>query len=79
MSLNILPHSISQMSLSKHFVKKTFNQTNRLVKETILKRNSKSFLPIIDEEEEKDLIAAGLSFKVPPHNSKEMKSKGSYK
>jgi hypothetical protein len=79
MSLNILPHSISQMSLSKHFVKKAFNQTNRLVKETILKRNSKSFLPIIDEEEEKDLIAAGLSFKVPPHNSKEMKSKGSYK
>jgi len=69
------------MSLSKHFVKQAFNKqhTNNLVKETILKRNSKSFLPIIDEEEEKDLIAAGFSFKAPPINSKEVKSKGSHK
>jgi hypothetical protein len=69
------------MTITKHFIKQGFNnqRRNSLVKETILKRNSKSFLPIIDEEEEKDLIAAGFSFKAPPINSKEVKSKGSHK
>lgn len=69
------------MIVTKHLLKQAFNlpHSHSLLKETILKRNTKSFLPIIDEEEEKDLIAAAaLSYKAPL-NSKEIKSKGSHK
>ena len=76
----LLP-SVSQMNLSKNLIKRTFNlpHSHSILKETVLKRNTKSILPIIDEEEEKDLIAAAaLSFKAPqPLNSKEKKSKSS--